>query len=248
MKRTVLLTISILAILAMLLSACSTPKTKVTVATDATFPPFEYVDEQTKEMTGFDIELIKLVAEKAGLEISIENTPFDSVTAGISQCQFDIAIAAITITPDRVEQMLFSTPYINAGQIVVVRTGDDTIKGFADLTGKTVAAQLGTTGAIEAEKIADVTFKPYDSYDLAFLDLQNAQVDAVIVDYLTAVGFLGKNPDKLQMVGDVFTDESYGIAVCKNKTDLLDKINAALKALSDEGKLKELETKYLAGE
>jgi len=83
------------------------PKTKVTVATDATFPPFEYVDEQTKEMTGFDIELIKLIADKAGLEISIENTPFDSVTAGISQCQFDVAIAAITITDDRKKEMLF---------------------------------------------------------------------------------------------------------------------------------------------
>lgn len=248
MKRTVLFTISILAILAMLLSSCSTPKTKVTVATDATFPPFEYVDEQTKEMTGFDIELIRMIADKAGLEISIENTPFDSVTAGISQCQFDIAIAAITITEDRKKEMLFSEPYINAGQIVVVRNDEQAITGYADLTGKTIAAQLGTTGAIEAEKVADVTFKPYDSYDLAFLDLQNGQVDAVIVDYLTAVGFLGKNPGKLKMVGDVFTDESYGIAVCKNKTDLLDKVNAALKALKDEGKLKELETKFLAAQ
>lgn len=248
MKRTVLFTISILAILAMLLSACSTPKTKVTVATDATFPPFEYVDEQTKEMTGFDIELIRMIADKAGLEITIENTPFDSVTAGISQCQFDIAIAAITITDDRKKEMLFSDPYINAGQIVVVREGEQAITSYADLTGKTIAAQLGTTGAIEAEKVANVTFKPYDSYDLAFLDLQNGQVDAVIVDYLTAVGFLGKNPGKLKMVGDVFTDESYGIAVCKNKTDLLDKVNAALKALKDEGKLKELETKFLAAQ
>lgn len=248
MKRTTFYVLSMLAILAMLLSACSAPKTKVTVATDATFPPFEFVDEATKEMTGFDIELIRLVAEKAGLDIEIENTPFDSVTAGISQCQFDIAIAAITITEDRQKEMLFSEPYINAGQIVVIRKGDQTITGLADLNGKTVAAQLGTTGAIEAEKIPNVTFKPYDSYDLAFLDLQNGQVDAVIVDYLTALGFLAKNPDKLVTTGDVFTDESYGIAVCKNKPELIEKVNAALKALQDEGKIKELETKYLAGQ
>jgi polar amino acid transport system substrate-binding protein len=245
-KRTTLFTLSILVILATLLTSCSAPKTKVTVATDATFPPFEYVDETTQEMTGFDIELIKLVAEKAGLDISIENTPFDSVTAGISQCQFDVAIAAITITDDRKENMLFSEPYINAGQTVVVRKDETEITGYADLTGKTVAAQLGTTGAIEAEKIQDVTFKPYDSYDLAFLDLQNNQVDAVIVDYVTAIAFLAKNPDQLMTVGEVFTDESYGIAVCKNKTDLLDKINAALATLEEEGKIKELETKYLA--
>ncbi len=248
MKRTTLIALSILVILAMVLSGCTTPKAKVTVATDATFPPFEYVDDTTKEMTGFDVELIKLIADKAGLEISIENTPFDSVTAGISQCQFDIAIAAITITPDRQKEMLFSTPYINAGQIVVIRKDEAAIKSYADLGGKTVAAQLGTTGAIEAEKIPNVTFKPYDSYDLAFLDLQNGQVDAVIADYPTALGFIGKNPDKLTTTGDVFTNESYGIAVCKNKTDLLDKINTALKALQDEGKVKELETKYLAGQ
>lgn len=232
----------------MLLTACSTPKTEVTVATDATFPPFEYVDETTKNMTGFDIDLINMIAEKANLKISIENTPFDSVTAGISQCQFDIAIAAITITDDRKQNMLFSDPYINAGQIVVVRKDETTIKSYADLDGKAVAAQLGTTGAIEAEKIPNVTFKPYDSYDLAFLDLQNKQVDAVIVDYMTAVGFIAKNPDQLMTTGDVFTDENYGIAVCKNKSELVDKINAALKALKDEGKLKDLETKYLAGQ
>lgn len=248
MKRSTFFVLSVLAILAILLTACSTPKTEVTVATDATFPPFEYVDETTKNMTGFDIDLINMIAEKANLKISIENTPFDSVTAGISQCQFDIAIAAITITDDRKQNMLFSDPYINAGQIVVVRKDETTIKSYADLDGKAVAAQLGTTGAIEAEKIPNVTFKPYDSYDLAFLDLQNKQVDAVIVDYMTAVGFIAKNPDQLMTTGDVFTDENYGIAVCKNKPELVDKINAALKALKDEGKLKDLETKYLAGQ
>ncbi|GAP14110.1 amino acid ABC transporter substrate-binding protein, PAAT family [Longilinea arvoryzae] len=248
MKRTTLFVLSVLVILATLLSACGTPKTKVTVATDATFPPFEYVDEKTQQITGFDVELIRLVADKAGLEISIENTPFDSVTAGISQCQFDIAIAAITITDERKQNMLFSDPYINAGQIVVVRKDETAIKSYADLNGKTVAAQLGTTGAVEAEKIPNVTFKPYDSYDLAFLDLQNAQIDAVIVDYPTALGFIAKNPDKLMTTGDVFTDESYGIAVCKSKPELVDKINAALKALKDDGKIKELEDKYLAAQ
>lgn len=248
MKRTALFTLSILVILATLLTACSAPKTKVTVATDATFPPFEYVDEASQQMTGFDIELIKLIAEKANLEIEITNTPFDSVTAGISQCQFDIAIAALTITPDRQKEMLFSEPYINAGQIVVVRKDETEITGYADLNGKTVAAQLGTTGAIEAEKIPDVTFKPYDTYDLALLDLQNKQVDAVIVDYVTAVAFIAQNPDELVTVGEVFTDESYGIAVCMKKPELLEKINAALAELVEEGKVKELETKYLAGQ
>ncbi len=218
------------------------------IATDATFPPFEIVDETTKELTGFDIELMRAIAEKAGFTLEWNNLPFDSVLAGLSQCQFDLAIAAITITDERKEQMLFSDPYINAGQIVVVRVDDQSIQSKDDLAGKTVAAQLGTTGEIEARKIENVNYKPYDTYDLAFLDLANGQVDAVIADYPTALGFIGQNVDKLKTVGEVFTEESYGIAICKNRADLLEPINSALKALKDEGKIAELEQTWLAGE
>lgn len=222
--------------------------TTVRVATDATFPPFEIVDETTKELTGFDVELMKAIAEKAGLQLEWSNLPFDSVLAGLAQCQFDLAIAAITITDDRKQQMLFSDPYINAGQIVVIRKGDESIKSKDDLAGKTVAAQLGTTGEIEARKIPNVNYKPYDTYDLAFLDLANGQVDAVIADYPTALGFIGQNPEKLTTVGEVFTDESYGIAVCKNREDLIAPLNAALAELKSQGMIAELEMKWLAGE
>jgi polar amino acid transport system substrate-binding protein len=220
----------------------------VRVATDATFPPFEIVDEATKELAGFDVELMNAIAAKQGFTIEWVNTPFDSVTSGISTCQFDVAIAAITITDERKEQMLFSQPYINAGQIVVIQINNEVVSGVADLTGKTVSAQLGSTGEIEAQKIADVTYKPYDTYDLAFLDLANGQVDAVIADYPTALDFVGQNADILKTVGDVFTEESYGIAVCKDKADLLAQIDAGLQALIAEGKVKELETKWLAGQ
>lgn len=218
------------------------------VATDATFPPFEIVDEATKELTGFDVELMEAIAAKAGFTLEWSNLPFDSVLAGLSQCQFDLAIAAITITEDRKKEMLFSDPYINAGQIVVVRLEDASIQSKDDLAGKTVAAQLGTTGEIEARKIENVNYKPYDTYDLAFLDLANGQVDAVIADYPTALGFIGQNADKLKTVGEVFTEESYGIAVCKNREDLLAPLNTALQALKDEGKIAELEQTWLAGE
>ncbi|WP_299027341.1 basic amino acid ABC transporter substrate-binding protein [uncultured Thermanaerothrix sp.] len=220
----------------------------VRVATDATFPPFELVDEATKELTGFDVELMNAIAQKAGFKIEWTNLPFDPMLAGLSECQYDAAIAAITITDERKQSMLFSEPYINAGQIVVVRKGETRIKSKDDLGGMTVGAQLGTTGAIEAQKIPGVTFKPYDTYDLAFLDLANGQIDAVIADYPTALGFIGKNPEKLTTVGEVFTEESYGIAICKNRSDLVDKINTALKALKEEGFIQQLEQKWLASQ
>ncbi|MBP7227935.1 MAG: basic amino acid ABC transporter substrate-binding protein [Longilinea sp.] len=275
MKRSIFVMLVVLLALSLLLTACQnpTPKTTVTeiptvdagypvvspqpmnaypalgvklvVATDATFPPFEIVDEQTKQLTGFDIELMRAVAAKAGFEVEFVNLPFDPMLAGVIDCQYDAAIAAITITDERKAQMSFSSPYINAGQIVVV-AADSKITGRGDLTNKTVGAQLGTTGEIEARKIDGVTYKPYDTYDLAFLDLANGQIDAVIADYPTALGYIGQNP-QIKTVGEVFTDESYGIAFCKNKTEYIGIINQALEELKKDGTIAKLEQTWLAG-
>lgn len=220
----------------------------VTIATDATFPPFEMVDEATKQLIGFDIELMEAVAAQAGLQYEFVNLPFDPMLAGLSECQYDMAIAAITITDERKEQFLFSEPYVDAGQIITVRTGDTSIQSKDDLAGKIIGAQLGTTGEIEARAIEGSEYKPYDTYDLAFLDLMNGQIDAVIADNPTALGFIEKNPNRLMTVGDVFTSEFYGIAICKNRQDLLDIINPALAAVIESGFVAELAAKYLAGE
>jgi polar amino acid transport system substrate-binding protein len=242
--------ISVLVLLSLALSACAPAGgaggTTIRVATEAAYPPFEVVDEETKELVGFDIELMDAIAEKAGFTVEYENTPFDSVLSGISTCQFDAAISAITITADRAKEMSFSNPYINAGQIISVELSNTDITGPADLTGKTIGVQLSTTGQIEAEKIEGATIKPYDTVDLAFLDLANGQVDAVIVDYPTTLNYIAQFKDQIKTTGEVFTDESYGIAVCKNKPDLLAQINDALAELEQEGFLTQLEEKWLS--
>lgn len=250
MKSKTFVLVSVLVILSLLLAACApaagTGKTKIRVATEAAYPPFEVVDESTKELVGFDIELMNAIAEKAGLEVEFANTPFDSVLAGMATCQFDAAISAITITAERGEKMNFSDPYINAGQVTTVRLDNTDITGPADLKGKTIGVQLSTTGQIEAEKIEGATVKPYDTVDLAFLDLANGQVDAVVADYPTTLNYVNKSKDKIKITGEVFTDESYGIAVCKDKTELLEQINKALADLKADGTLKKLEDKWLA--
>ncbi len=249
MKKISLIALSVLVLTSLLLTACGQRDADlISVATDATFPPFEIVDEATNDLTGFDIELMNAIAQKAGLNIEYVNTPFDSVIAGVSNCDYAVAIAAVTITAERQEVMLFSDPYINAGQIVVVNKSETAVKSKDDLVGKTVAAQLGTTGELEAQKIPNVTYKPYDTYDLAFLDLANGQVDAVIADYPTALGFIGQNPEDLMTTGSVFTDESYGIAFCKDQSALVDKVNTALKTLIEDGTVNTLEQKWLAGQ
>lgn len=246
MKKVSIILISSLLVISALLSACSSPKASantITVVTDATFAPFEYMDDNGN-MTGMDIDIMNAVADKMGVKVDWKNIPFDSALSGLSECQYDAAIAAITITDERKQNMLFTDPYMTAGLIIVVNKSNTTVNSMDDLKGLTVAAQLGTTGEQAAQKIENVNYKPYDSYELAFMDLANGQVDAVIADNPVAQGYISKNPDKLKSVGEVFDSESYGIGVCKTKTELQEKINTALNELIKDGTIDSIVVKY----
>ena len=234
-----------LTLSSLVLTGCAQKTTKIRVATDATWPPFESVNEQTKEIEGFDIDLMTAIAEKAGLEIEFINVAWDPLLAGIAQCQYDMAISAMTITEERKKAFLFSDPYFEAGQIVTVRIDNTDITDKDALAGKLVGAQIGTTGSFEVERIEGATLKTYDDIGLAFQDLMNGQIDAVIADNPLAWEYEGKNPDKLKTVGEVFTSEDYGIAVCKTEEDLLEKINTGLRAVKAEGLIGELIEKWL---
>ena len=217
MKRSFMVLISATVLMTLILSACAATPTavpttapvvaatavptvaltatalpKIRVATDATFKPFEFTDD-SGNMIGIDIELMTKIAEKIGVQVEWSNLPFDSAMAGMTECQYDAAIAAIYITDLRKQSMLFSDPYANAGLIVTVNKKNTTVTSLADLKGLTVAAQLGTSGEEEAKKIENVTYKPYDSYELAFLDLANGQIDAVIADTPVALGYVKAN-------------------------------------------------------
>jgi ABC-type amino acid transport substrate-binding protein len=264
-KRLSIVLVSLLLVSTVLLSACAqkpvetqapvvteAPATvaptvaempTIRVATDATFKPFEYTDD-AGNMIGIDIDLMNQIAEKIGVKIEWVNLPFDSALAGISECQYDAVIAAISITDERKAAMLFSEPYMTAGLVVVVPADNTTINGLADLDGKTVAAQLGTTGEQTAQAIPNVVYKPYDSYELAFLDLANKQIDAVVADSPVAAGYVKANPDKIKMAGEVFDAADYGIAICKTNTELQTKINSALSELIAAGVVDDLSKKY----
>jgi polar amino acid transport system substrate-binding protein len=230
-----------------LLAACTQgADDALVVATDATFPPFEFIDEETKAIVGFDIDLMDALAERAGLNITYQNVGWDPLLAGMADCQYDMAISAMTITEERAKAFSFSDPYINAGQIVIVAIGNDTVNGPEDLVGATIGAQIGTTGAMEAEAIQDSVLKIYDTYEFAFLDLANGQIDAVIADYPTAVAFVNQNAGQIKVVGDVFTDENYGIAFCLGNDELIAQVNAALAELQAEGLIEQLVSEWYA--
>jgi len=245
MKR--FLSLALVAVLAVssLLTGCNKDTTKIRVATDATWPPFEYVDTTTSEIIGFDIDLFKAIAEEAGIEVEFINVAWDPLLAGVAQGTYDAAISSITITADRAKDMLFSDPYFAAGQMIVVQIGVNSIASKSDLTGKTVGVQLGTTGHIEVDNISGATSKPYDDIGLAFQDLMNGQVDAVVCDNPVALSYVGKNATKLKTVGTAFTDENYGIAMPKGSEDLMKKINDALKKVKASGTIDNLSKKWL---
>ena len=244
MKKILFITLTVVMLASLALASCgsSTP-TKVRVATDATWPPFEFVNTDTNKIVGFDIDLMNAIAKKQNLDIEFINVAWDPLLAGMAQGTYDAAISSITITDDRKKEMLFSNPYYAAGQIITVAKSNTAITGKDTLKGK-VGVQLGTTGDIEASKIAGVEVKKYDDIGLAFQDLMNGQIDAVVCDNPVAANYVVKNSDKLKTAGSAFTNESYGIAVAKGKDDLLKKINAGLKTVLDEGIIKTLENTW----
>jgi len=244
MKKLLLLVVIGALLAGLALTACSSGPTKIQVVTDATYPPFETINDQ-KVIEGFDIDIMNAIANKENLNIEFVNVAWDPLLAGMAQGTYEAAISCITITPERAKDMLFSDPYYTAGQIVVVRKDNTTFTSKDNLTGN-VGAQLGTTGAMEVEKLTGVTLKNYDEIGLAFQDLMNGQINAVICDNPVAVKYVNKNPDKLKLAGGMFTSEDYGIAVAKGKTDLLAKFNAGIKALKADGTINQLAEKWLA--
>lgn len=217
---------------------------KIRVATDATWKPFEYIETNTTEIVGFDIDLFDAIAERANLDVEYVDVDWDALLAGMAQGTYDAAISSITIKPDRLEEMNFSIPYMVAGQIITTLKSNTDITGPETLAGKSVGVQAGTTGDDLATSINGTDVQRYDEIGLAFTALMTNQIDAVVCDDPVAYGWVDKY-DVLKTVGEVLTHEEYGIAVAKGKEELLEKINTALEELLDEGIIDQLTEKWL---
>lgn len=237
-------------ILAMVLFSFSCKKessNKIIIASDATWPPMEFVDKN-KEIVGFDIDFINEVAKEAGFEIEIRNTAWDGIFAGLKNGEYDAVISSVTITDERKKTMDFSIPYINAGQVLIISKSLSGVTTLQDLKGEAVGAQIGTTGAFEVEKIDGVTLKTYDEIGLAVEDLANGRIKGVVADAAIAADYVLQNDnykDVLKITGEPFTEEYYGIAVAKNNAKTLDLINKGIKRVLESGKIEELKDKWL---
>jgi len=221
-------------------SAFAAPKS-IKVATDATWPPMEMVDAN-KQIVGYDIDFLNAVAKEAGVTVEFKNTAWDGIFAGLDSGQYDAIISSVTITDERKAKYDFTDAYTSIGQILVVPKTDRTTKTVADLKGKKVGSQIGTTGTLEVKKVAGVESKTYDEVGLAFEDMAAGRISAVVCDEPVAAHFaLQKKEykDKFKIVGKSFTKEGYGIVVKKGNKELVALLNKGIKAV----KAKKIDTK-----
>lgn len=213
----------------------------LTVCTHLPYEPFQYTEGG--EVVGFDVELMDLVAEELGVEQKIFDTPFEGIQSGqaLNTGKCDVAAAGMTITDERARVIDFSDPYFNATQALLVEKGSG-IGSLEDLSGKSLAVQEGTTGAIYAQENApdDVEMRSFEDLALLQTAVKTGQVDAGINDNGVLYDYVRDNPD-LEVSTEFDTGEEYGFAVKKDGNDeLLEVINDVLATAKDDGTYDEI--------
>ena len=213
---------------------------KLVVATSPDFPPFESLENG--EVVGIEIDLLNIICEKLGKELVIEQMNFDSVLPGVQAGKFDLGASGISVTEERKKNVLFTDPYCLAAQAIVV-TADSPIASKADLEGKTVSVQTGTT----AESFCmdnGYTVSSFEANSDAQTALVTGKVDAWVIDDLTAADMVAvyneANPGALVILGDAMTTEPYAFAFSLESEELVAEINAILVELVKDGTVAEI--------
>lgn len=225
-------------------SSAPTTKEKIVVGTDAAYAPFEYIDTKG-DIAGWDIELIKKMAELGGFEIELRNLPWDTLFQEVKNGGVDAAISAITITDERKQTYDFTEPYFVANQLVLVKE-DSPIQTFQDLkNAKYVGVQNATTGHYVVQELLGKTspkIKSYESTPLAIQDMLNGGSDAVVADNAVVLEYVKNNPNvKFRTIDDPsFEKEYYGLMVKKGNQKVLDTLNNALQKAKAEGIVKQI--------
>lgn len=215
------------------------------VGSEASFAPFEFQDEGSKEYAGFDMDLIRAIGKQMGYEVQIQNMGFDGLIPGLESGTVDVIISAMTITEERSQKISFSKPYYKSGLTVVVKNDNNTIKSFADLDGKKIAVQIGTTGADEAKKAKNAQIREFNSAPESFLELKAGGVDAVVNDKPVNDYYIAKAGGKdAKEIGEPLTAEDYGIGIAKKNTELTAKVDKALDELKQNGEYDKIYLKW----
>ena len=234
----------------------STPESKsektpaYKVLTNATFPPFDTIDENTGEIIGFDMDLIAAIGEDQGFQVEFVDMAFESLIPAIETGNGDIIAAGMwSGDPERIAKVDFSETYWTDGAALLVKTENTAITGLDSLTADMkVATQIATNYAddlqamVEEGTLGEAVI--LDGFDTCVLQLINGDVDAVMAGASIVQAYMDKNPEALKVVGDKASYEDLGFAVQKGNAELLEKINAGLANVQENGTYDELLKKW----
>ncbi|MBE7023459.1 MAG: transporter substrate-binding domain-containing protein [Ruminococcaceae bacterium] len=223
----------------------------LTMATNATFPPYEFYEGE--KIVGIDAEIAAKIAEKLGMELEIQDTEFGSIIAGVQTGKYDIGMAGMTVTEERLKTVNFSTTYATGVQAIIVPEGS-AIKTVDDITPEhKIGVQQDTTGHIYASDsvenggYGEDAVVPFNKGTDAVAALVSGKVDCVIIDNEPAKAYVAAN-DGLVILDTEYVTEDYAICVAKDNEELLEKINTALEGLIADGTVEEIVNKYISAE
>ena len=231
----------------------TTEKATLVMATNAAFPPYEF--KEGDSFAGIDVEIAGKIAEKLGMTLEIKDVEFGSIIGGVQTGKFDIGMAGMTVTDERLKSVNFSDSYATGIQVVIVKE-DSAIKSLDDLKGDgsmKFGVQQDTTGDIYASDTVENggygkdNVVRYKTGADAVQALKTGKVDAVIIDNEPAKSFVNAN-EGLSILDGSWVEENYAIAIAKENTELLEKVNAALKELIADGTVKAIIDKYIPAE
>lgn len=209
---------------------------RLVVGTSVPFPPFEFTTAGSDRVRGFDIDLVRAVARTQGIrDVVVVPRELDGLLRTIrDERELDVAASAISITPERAEEVDFTDPYFRVDQSINVRRGTAGIDSLDDLAGRRIGAQRGTTGADLAAAVPDADVERFDSIDGAVAALGRGELDAVVNDYATSAYMAARDPG-LQVVGTVPTRERYAFAVSRANPALRDALDDGLAEVRRDG-------------
>lgn len=244
MKKTVwgLLSAMLLAVLLLPAGCGKAEKKTLRMATEATFPPYEYFEKG--KIIGIDADIVREIATNLGYELEIVDMKFDSVILAVQTGKCDIAASGITVTEERKKQINFTVPYVTAAQVIVVPK-KSALKSPADLKNKKIrlGVQQGTTGDTYVAKNLHEPQR-FDNAGLAVAALSAGKLDAVVCDSEPAKVHVSKHPE-LQILPVALTSEEYAFALAKDKKELLNGFNQELVKMNASGRLQQILDRYL---
>ena len=238
-------------VLFLLILGCGKENKKLVFATDTTLIPMSFVGDDGK-ISGFEPDLINEISKTAGFDYELVNVEWAGLFGGLITQKYDAVVASVTILDERKKRMAFSIPYLRSGLALVVRRDSEKINSVEDLKREQllIGAQLGTTSYFYLEKDPAIRKKGYQAYGHAVADLIKGEIDAVLGESTGTLYYKNQRKDyfqKIKMVGEILTEEYYGIVLRKTDPDLLNKIDTALKQLLEDGTVSRLHAKWELG-